>query len=658
MEVRRIEREASIGAGREDVVVCIRGGSGPALESVLAQTEPEVPLVICGEPPARASSGRMVWVAANVTDAIAAAAPADVVLVRSDCAVPAGWLAGLRHAAYVDSRVATATPLTMKIPEGVGFDAAAASVSSGSLRIRPRLAAAGDACVYVRRSALELVGPDDLSERCVAHGLAHVLADDVLLQGEFGSTEDAPEPAARRALAAARRAVAGLSILIDGRVLRGPMNGSKVHVLELIAAVARTEQARVTVIVPDDLSDEARPVLERLPALTLTTPDDLRGRINADVVHRPVQLNATADLSTLAQLGERLVITQQDLIGYYNPTYWRSLADWQEYRQLTRSALAAADRVVFFSAHARDEALGEELVEPHRATVVAIGVDHFARAGQEEAAAPPGADRIPEDVEVMLCLGADYRHKNRVFALRIVDELQQRHGWRGRLVLAGQNMPCGSSKADEQRLLADRPQVADAVLELGAVSEAEKAWLLNRADLVLYPTVYEGFGLVPFESADHGVPCLWAPGTALSEVLPDGAAGIVPWQVGPSAQHALELLRDSVARAGNIESVRAAATRLRWDDTAQRLLELYRSVCDAPASRTGEREAHGPWMWDGISEDAMRLVGPGGALPPDLDRPLLALATHPRVGTPVFRAIKAGYRASYRWRRIGSRRER
>jgi hypothetical protein len=56
-------------------------------------------------------------------------------------------------------------------------------------------------------------------------------------------------------------------------------------------------------------------------------------------------------------------------------------------------------------------------------------------------------------------------------------------------------------------------------------------------------------------------------------------------------------------------------------------------------------------MRGGLSEDAMRLVGPDGLLPRRLERPLLALASHPKLGTPVFRALDAGYRASRRWRR-------
>jgi hypothetical protein len=49
-------------------------------------------------------------------------------------------------------------------------------------------------------------------------------------------------------------------------------------------------------------------------------------------------------------------------------------------------------------------------------------------------------------------------------------------------------------------------------------------------------------------------------------------------------------------------------------------------------------------------------VGLGGELPPDVHRPLLALATHPRLAAPVFAALKAGYRASHEFGRRRRRR--
>ena len=340
-------------------------------------------------------------------------------------------------------------------------------------------------------------------------------------------------------------------------------------------------------------------------------------------------------------------MTQQDLIDYGNPAYFASREDWQAYRRLTRRALATADRVLFFSAHARDDALAEELVEPARAAVVQLGVDHELLS-REEGVPPPGAERIDGEREVMLCLGADYRHKNRLFVLRMLSELQRAHGWPGTAVFAGPHVALGSSRDEEDRLLRSDSRLGDAVVDLGPVSDAGREWLLRRADLVVYPTVYEGFGLIPFEAARHSVPCLWARSTALAELLPEVAAGILAWDVAASAQAGLTLLRDSSAQAANLAAVREAGARLSWDRMARELIESYGQTCDAPPSRAGAIAREQGVMGGDLSEDAIRLLGPGGALPRDLERPLLALAARPRLSKPVFQAIRMAYRISSR----------
>jgi glycosyltransferase involved in cell wall biosynthesis len=524
----------------------------------------------------------------------------------------------------------------------------------------------------VRRSAIELVGDGacafapgdreeaDFAQRCIRNGLAHVLADDVLVghDGPLGyqpwSDSDSDHAGAlTRSLDCARRALTGLSVVVDARILSAPLTGTQVHTLELIAALARTDKVRLAAIVPDDLGAQAASTLRSLPGVALVSHTQALAGAGgaADVVHRPYQIDNPGDLTFLAQLADRLVITYQDLIGYHNPSYFASRESWRSYRELTRVALAVADRVLFFSAHARNDALDEELVEPDRANVVHIGVDHRVTASSMEPVPPQGAAGLPDDAEVMLCLGNDYRHKNRLFALHMLEELQHRHGWHGRLVFAGPRIAAGSSAADERRALSERPRLSDAVLELGVVSDAEKAWLMNRAGLMLYPTIDEGFGLIPFEAAAHGVPCMWAAGTSLSELLPDSAAPIVAWNVRWSADAALELLRDPRARERNVEAIRAAGAQLTWDAAAARLLDLYESTCDQPASPASALQRRHGLMNGAISEDAARLIGPGGALPASVERPLLALATHPTVGTPVFRALELGYRTWYRLRR-------
>jgi glycosyltransferase involved in cell wall biosynthesis len=641
---------------------------------VLEHSRRGVPVLLCGEPGAvgdaeiraqfeQAGAGLVT----SRREALAVSAPADVIFLSPDCLVAEGWLDGLREAAYAQSTTATATALTnhggltsIGMPEqseGSRLDAAAAAVRALSPRLRPRLPAAGRQCTYVRRSALELIGGFDreFSDRCLSAGLAHVAADDVLVfvADPGDHVEEAVDsdryPRLTRSLSIARRDLSGLAVTIDARVLAGPVNGSQLHVLELIAALARSGHAKVTALLPALVSEHARGVLEGLSEVESVTAADAAPR--ADVAHRPFQISSPADLNVLARLADRLVITHQDLISYHNPFYFSSAEAWDGYRELTRRALAAADRVLFFSAHARDDALAEELVEPHRASVVPIGVDHQVTARETVPVAPAGAARLRAGGEAILCIGTDYKHKNRGFALRLVTELQRRHAWPGHLVLAGAHMQYGSSAAEEERLVGEDERLRDAVVNLGAVSEAEKEWLLAHVKLVLYPSVYEGFGLVPFEAAEHGVPCLWAAGTSLSEILPDAAAGIVPWDAAAGADHALALMRVEEVRTANLAAVRDGAAALRWDVAAERLLDVYRATCAEPPTPPGAFERREGLMRGGLSEDAMRLVGPDGLLPRRLERPLLALASHAKVGAPVFRALELGYRASRRWLR-------
>jgi glycosyltransferase involved in cell wall biosynthesis len=621
---------------RGDVAVCVVGAGSD--EKLRVPTPAGVPIVEVE----------------SQAEALASTAPADVVLLRPGCRVAPGWLDALREAAYASSTTATATALTQHDLAGdVGPDAlagdvapdalepAAAAVRAASLRLRPRVAAPGHACVYVRRSAIELVGTggEDVWTKCLVRGLSHVLADDVLVFDTAAPTRGIrpPSPPAKRAVNAARRAHRGLTLTIDARILSGPTTGTHVHVLELIAALARSGQ-RLTALVPEQPSEHARARLCAVPGVALTT---YRATVThrADVVHRPFQLTNAGDLNFLESLGERLVLTQQDLIAFHNPAYFPSTATWHDYRQLTRSALNAADRVLFFSGHARDDALAEELVDPGRASVVYLGVEHAEALG---APAPPaGAERIGAH-PFLLYLGTDFLHKNRVFALRLLAALHER-GADAKLVFAGPSVAHGSSRAEERAFTVAHPGLAEHVFDLGAVSEPEKNWLYENAALVLYPSVIEGFGLVPFEAAAHRVPCLWASGSALRELLPDEQAEIVPWDEVASAQNAMALLEDDAAREQNLKAVHAAARTLTWDATAAGLLEVYRATADAPAKpRAG--------VGITLSEDAARLVGPGGELPPEVHRPLLALATHPKLARPVWSALRLGYGLLHRRR--------
>jgi glycosyltransferase involved in cell wall biosynthesis len=274
---------------------------------------------------------------------------------------------------------------------------------------------------------------------------------------------------------------------------------------------------------------------------------------------------------------------------------------------------------VFESATARDDAVADDLLDPARARVVPIGVDHRLLEGATPVA--PAAAAHLADRPFLVSLGTRFTHKQSPFALELLAALRERHGFDGALVLAGADVLHGSATGAVAAVLAARPGLGEHVVTLGAVSEGEKAWLYEHAAAVVAASTYEGFGLVPFEAAAAGTPPLYAPVSAHAELLGAAHAALVPWDAEASAERAAAVLADP---GPLLEAVLAAAAPLTWDRAARGLTDAYddavrlRSPAHARLTGTLARVEHDYWaLRDSLGEHAWALVGPGDGL---LDR--------------------------------------
>lgn len=580
-------------------------------------------------------------------------ADGDVVILAAGSVVGDGWLPALGTAAYVETTVATATALSIAEVDldelGLSAGEAVQRVRAASSNLPPRILACDGVCTYVRRTTLELVGDEgvfvegreDFSARCLLYGLVHVVAQDVVVleRGSVRALRTRIAPDARgveadepfmRAVRGAARALRGVSVTIDARCLGEPLTGTQVHVLELIAALVRQGQIRLRVLLPDRMHRDANTALAAVDGFERLVLKQVLGAPRTDVAHRPYQVFSLDDVALLHRLGERVVVTHQDLIAYANAGYFPSQEEWLAYRSMTRSALRAADETVFFSEFAAREAAAEGAAAPCGGHVVYVGTDHHL-VGHAD---PEQPEKVDEG-EFLLCIGTDFVHKNRVFALRVLEQLAQRHRWKGRLVFAGPRMPSASSFAAEQAFLDSRPALAERVVNLGSVPEGQKRWLLEHAALVLYPSVVEGFGLVPFEAAQEGTPCLFVRQAALAETLPPSSAGIVAWDAAATADRAAELLQDRVAREQLVDAVNAAGRELTWDASARGLRAVYEDVAAASPRRPEEVAAYAPTLIRAV--DLL--------VPQDVQHVLVAIGRRRRLRGAVFGTVSAAHRA-------------
>lgn len=142
-----------------------------------------------------------------------------------------------------------------------------------------------------------------------------------------------------------------------------------------------------------------------------------------------------------------------------------------------------------------------------------------------------------------------------------------------RLVSAGPidaRFPSLTQFADQAR--------ATGVTSLGWVEESELAWLYRNAEMVLFPSQYEGFGFPLVEAFVRGIPILAADIPVLREIGEGAARFIAPDRPEAWAHEAARLASDAKERASLAEAGRSRAAELPYRATAQETLALLREA--------------------------------------------------------------------------------
>lgn len=630
------------------------------LDSLLAHTRPKIPLLLLDEAEAdprlaatlETLPGAFLYIRLNpgqtllnaINSVLETSAPRDIIIVGATTIVPEGWLERLQAAALSRSTVATATPFSNSggflsvpyrnrpIPNLVkGLTAAQVDArieQAASTAKWPLLPTALEYCSYYRRAALDVVGPfdtafawgygatADFSQRSVAAGFYHVLADNLfvfnnsaadqktppeekqrrekaaqtLLQKRYPWYEKALADAAQEgrnplalALERARAALLGYRVAIDATALDGFTTGAQVLVLELIRALAAlpTPRKHLAVIIRDDVPEKVLQGLEKVVDEVIRAGElEKLEQPRFDLVHRPYQIYSADALNLLKKAARRFIVSHLDFINHSNPTYFSRPEDWLTFQELTRATFASADGLMFISQDAAEDAAQQGLSVPEeRVCVSYVGIDHQVQANNP---APPAESAQFKDKPFILMIGHNLKHKNRAYAIRLFNQLLQTYEWPGQLVFIGPNVVWGGSGGDEALLRLQHPLLRERLHYLGAVGEAEKQWLVQNAALVLYPSIAEGFGLIPFEAAATSTPALTTRTTSLGEVLGEHVKYVELLDLAADAQTAWTLISDPASAAKQIAAIQARAALFTWDKVAAKTWDFYESIIQLP----------------------------------------------------------------------------
>ncbi len=111
---------------------------------------------------------------------------------------------------------------------------------------------------------------------------------------------------------------------------------------------------------------------------------------------------------------------------------------------------------------------------------------------------------------------------------------------------------------------------------LGYLETEDLVRIMNIAELLLFPSFYEGFGLPILEAQSCGLPVITSNNSSLPEVSGDGAILVDPYNLEEITNSIKILLKDKDLKQKLINAGLENAKRFSWDKTAQQTLEVYK----------------------------------------------------------------------------------
>ncbi len=360
------------------------------------------------------------------------------------------------------------------------------------------------------------------------------------------------------------------------------MSGIGRYTLQLACALNELDtQVRITWLSAGQQNLHSRPAgaspallpgCDRLPGLvilgTVLLPSVAR-RLALDVVHDPTGLAPFA----LGGGTARTVVTVHDVFAWSIPGH-STVADTLLYHHWLPRVLPQVDAVITDSQVSRTDIVRYLHLSSDRVHVIYPGVSSYLfRASEQDSRSFEAKGRFPD--HYILFVGSVEKRKNVDGLLRAYAGLR-RMGEQRPLVVAGVQR----SNARDLPQLVEQLGLQGNVQFIGYVPDKDLPSLYSGADLFVFPSLYEGFGLPPLEAMACGTPVVCSNAGSLPEVVGDAALMVDPHDTEGLTEAMRRVLADNELRLDLRRRGLRRAAEFTWERTAQETLVVYeRLLC-------------------------------------------------------------------------------
>jgi len=294
-------------------------------------------------------------------------------------------------------------------------------------------------------------------------------------------------------------------------------------------------------------------------------------KANVDVVHFPAHWH-TQSSSFFLNRNVKKILTIHDLIPLLYPeSYSRNLA--RRWNTSLKLIINRADHLIAVSQKTKEDCIEYLNIPPENITVIPNGYSNAFHP-------ITNGEKVKKHIEstynldkYILFIGRVEARKNLTTLIKAFHKLKK-SGLSHKLAIIG-----GMGWQHEEVLREiKRLDLQSEVVFPGYVPEEDLVKFYNAADLFVYPSLYEGFGLPPLEAMACGTPVVTSNTSSLPEVVGDAGIMVDPMDVDALADSMQRVLTDDALHEKLRNMGITKAQEFSWEKTAHETWQVYGQV--------------------------------------------------------------------------------
>jgi glycosyltransferase involved in cell wall biosynthesis len=278
--------------------------------------------------------------------------------------------------------------------------------------------------------------------------------------------------------------------------------------------------------------------------------------------------------------GAPLIVTLHDIIYLESLRFLRTTDNWYHrlgnlYRRIiVPRVIRKANRLITVSEFEKKRICDYLRLPLERVSVVYNGVGEHFKPVNDLLIMGNTRRRYELPERFILFLGSSDPKKNTFGTLE---------GYADYVVSSTQKLPLVTPDFNEDQLKSALAVIGhtglfERIVLPGYVSNSDLPAIYSLADVFLFPSLRESFGLPPLESMACGTPVITSTTSSMPEISGDGALLVDPFKPGEISQALLRVTGDRELQQKLIQNGFKRAAQFSWQNTAQSVLKVYQEI--------------------------------------------------------------------------------